>query len=234
MAVPDNINPRFTALNQYAALQTRPKPAGLAQPQGPFPTGQGNDAQFDWFSAAPIQQTPQGMVQAPNTGQKDLVPGTLFGGLVDTRYSQGLEPMMSSSYPTRPIDTDLATGVPQYQREATYANLLNAQQTVQKNLDDTAARAARAKASGLHPTVDDARALDFTTIRQPAVDTLNQSLGAFLQNQQPVDFNTPNTPISDAMGIASNGGPVLAKQLKAATDARVAKTKAGRAAAKKK
>lgn len=142
----------MSALNAYSRLMFLPTPSTVKP-----------GTSFDWFDAAPMKQTPEGLVQqSGEQRQKGLVPGTLFGGLVDTRYTQGLEsqipapptrptgpgpqvvsptplgtgaaPPMMGQAAMNPLDVDLATGVSQYDREAQYQQLIDAYNKANYNI----------------------------------------------------------------------------------------------------
>lgn len=150
-----------TNLQAYADMRTRPVPPGM-KPGTPF----------DAFDAAPIVQTPQGAVQmAGPVRQQGLVPGTLYGGLVDTRYTQGLEPQLSVTAPARPVDIDLASGVPEYTRMQQYAALRGAIDSID----------ARDRKMGANMG---AEANAKREVGRTAKASLEQALADFLRTQQ--------------------------------------------------
>jgi hypothetical protein len=150
-----------------------------------------------------VLATPQGNVQQQqSTGRvQGLVPGTLYGGLVDTRYTQGMEhliapprtpemhgptadgrPILGSAAPQRAvsaIDVDLATGVNQYDREAQYQKLLD-------DMDALEAQQRYADSEGKKPDMKRWRNVR-TSVIQQGQGELEQHLDQFLANQRTID-----------------------------------------------
>lgn len=199
----------MSALNAYANLMYLPD-APNNKPGAPF----------DYYDAAPIVATPQGNVQQQQPGGRvrGLVPGTVYGGLVDTRYTQGMEHLIPA--PRRPVevqgptagggplmgyhsapqravsalDVDLATGVNQYDRESQYQRLLD-------DRDALEAQQRYADAEGRNP--EKARWRNVRTdVIQQGQGELEQHLARFLVNQQPIG---PEAYRSTQQTVAKSG-----------------------------